>query len=124
MNIILESILMVGSPPFIAYKVTSMSYTLITEHYADKILSPATNVLNSFSFIIFEIWNFILYNIISPIIIIVLTVLFFISQFYLIKGYIYLFKNTIPQFMKAYDYIMGSKKLGSIALNVKKDFSN
>lgn len=61
-----------------------------------------------------DIWNFALYNIISPILLILFVILFFIGQYYLIKLYIKLFQWVFGNLFKLIDLILESKKIKSI----------
>lgn len=72
-------------------------------------LGTTINNLGIFNPII-EIWNWALYNLISPIFMIVFLILFFVGQYYLIKMNIYVFKNLGIKIFSIANFIIKSKK--------------
>lgn len=57
-----------------------------------------------------EIWNWTLYNMISPLFMIIFLILFFVGQFYLIKMNIYIIKNIGLKVITISNFIIKSKK--------------
>lgn len=71
-------------------------------------LNPFTIIDNSFyslGNIFTDIWTWLLYNLITPFLVIVLTIIFFIGQYYLIRLYIILFKFIFKSSLETHYYL-------------------
>lgn len=79
------------------------------------------SIFDSLTNVIMEIWLWLLYNLITPILLISFTIAFFVGQFYLIKLYIWIFKNTILKIVKVWGWIMGHKKVKQFVNNMEDD---
>jgi hypothetical protein len=84
-------------------------------------LSPVPfldGILNGFTNMISNIWFWVLYNLISPLLVILFVVLFFIGQYFLIKLYIKLFQYIGLNLIKLFNFIIKS----SIVKKVVNEF--
>lgn len=120
-----------GNPLFSVLKVVqypldfSKSASGGIVHLAHEFLSAPSNALLSLSVslsnVLNDIWLWLLYNLLMPIMIFIMIALFFVAQYYLIKAYIYVFSNIINKCIGLFGVITNSKKF--INLKKKIDFA-
>jgi len=70
-----------------------------------------------------EIWFWLLYNVLSPLLVITFTVLFFVGQYYLIKGYIWVGKHILVKLFDVYLMFHDDKTVKGIAEKGRKLFT-
>ena len=78
---------------------------LIFEQYNLASLTPAFAFQvfsNTISNVLSSVWFWLLYNLLTPLILIVFVILFIGAQYYLIKGYIWLFSKVFKIFSETY----------------------
>lgn len=87
---------------------------------ANKSLSPAnlvSSVGNTIVSPFIEIWNWLLYNFISPLLVIIFVVLFFVGQYYLLKMYLKFFQYVGANIIKFIGWTSQNTKFKRILNN-------
>lgn len=92
---------------------------LITYNTQSLVPAVVGSSIGGFTSIIGEIWAWLLFNIITPVMVIVILILFFVAQYYLIKMYIFVIKNVINKILDSYTKISNSKKFNDILSKYK-----
>lgn len=67
-------------------------------------------------------WNWVLYNILTPLILMVFLIGFFIGQYYLIKLYFKMFRLIVLNIIKLFNLISKSPKIQSFITKIEDDF--
>lgn len=67
-----------------------------------------------------DIWNWILYNIFIPIMLLAYLILFFVGQYYLIKLYIFISRNLFTKITSAYNTLTEREVIDK---NIRKVFT-
>lgn len=83
-------------------------------------LGIASSISNSIGNVFNNIWLWLLYNLITPILLIVFVILFVAGQYYLIKAYIWIVKNIVLNVLRGYNSISKSAKVKQILNNYNK----
>lgn len=78
-------------------------------------------VLESLTNLFIIIWDWLLYNILIPVLIIAYVGFFIYSQYLLIRVYIYIFKNVYIGGIKFYNYLKNNKIIKTIITDINED---
>jgi len=89
--------------------IEDISTKVVTFFSAINPANALEGVMNGFTNTITGIWLWILYNLISPLLVIVFVILFFVGQYYLIKLYIKLFEYIGLNMIKLFNFMIQSK---------------
>ena len=68
---------------------------------------------NSFANVMTGIWQWLLYNLIAPLLLILFIVLFLVGQYFLIKAYYFLIKNVVLRVISMYNMLIDSPRIKS-----------
>lgn len=88
--------------------LNSVLYNVVERFSSLAVSSIGGGIFNAFTNLVNSIWLWVLYNLISPLLVILFVILFFIGQYYLIKLYIKIFQYIGINVIKLFNLVIKS----------------
>ena len=120
-TIIRTSLSVTPVAPILNFPAVNELIESVNYSFEEVSLNPVNLLTSTITNPILDIWAWLLFNLITPILLIVFLILFFVGQYYLIKLNITLIKYTFINIVKLVNFVLDSPRIKGFITTLKEE---